>query len=62
MSDIDFENPRKPVVVVIGKPLEMNAMVGEDPHIWNMRFAHQIGINRQIEGPLPRPRGNGPKP
>jgi hypothetical protein len=52
MSGKDFENPRKPVVVVVGRPFEMDCMISEDPHPWNMRFANKIGISTgDIMGP-----------
>lgn len=44
MNGQDFENPRKPVVIVIGKPFEMKSMMSEDPHPWNMRFMHKVGL------------------
>jgi hypothetical protein len=64
MSDEDFEDPRKPVVIMIGKPFEMNSMLAEDPYPWDMRFMHKIGVSKAaLEGSLPRQRpgfGKGP--
>ena len=50
----DFENPRKPVVILIGKPFEMESMLAEDPYPWNMRFMHRLGVSdKAAEGKAP---------
>jgi hypothetical protein len=47
MSGKDFENPRKPVVIIIGKPFELESMLSDDPYPWNMRFMHRVGIDNK---------------
>lgn len=64
MSGRDFEDPSKPVVIMVGKPFEMDSMLAEDPYPWDMRFMHKIGISKTaLEGSLPKQRpgyGKGP--
>ena len=62
ISKQDFENPGKPVVILIGRPFEMESMLSEDPYPWNMRFMHRIGINdKAAEGIPPSGSRNGRK-
>lgn len=57
MSGHAFENPRKPVVILIGKPFEMESMLANDPYPWNMRFMHRLGISpKAAEGVAPTHR------
>ena len=64
MSGKDFEDPHKPVVIMIGKPFEMDSMLAEDPYPWDMRFMHKIGISQKaLDGSQPKQRpgyGKGP--
>lgn len=59
MSKQDFENPSKPVVILIGRQFEMESMLAEDPYPWNMRFMHRLGIsNKAAEGHPPAQRNS----
>ncbi|MEZ0223919.1 MAG: hypothetical protein ACAH83_05150 [Alphaproteobacteria bacterium] len=64
MSGKDFEDPSKPVVILIGRPFEMDSMLAEDPYPWDMRFVHKVGISKgALEESIPKQRpgyGKGP--
>lgn len=50
----DIENPRKPVVIMIGRPFEMESMLAEDPYPWDTRFIHRMGFSEHAGPPKPR--------
>jgi hypothetical protein len=61
INDKNFENPRNPAVILIGRPFEMESMLSDDPYPWNTRFMHRIGIaDSAAEGVKPKHKKPSP--